>query len=239
MNILLTRPLADSQRLAERLGRDGVQCVLAPLLSIEPVDQAHLDPDGVQAVLLTSANGARALAKLTSRRDIRILAVGSSTAHQAKIDGFADVLAAGGDVASLAGLARAELVPDGGRLVHVAGSVQAGDLSGMLERDGFAIERLVAYRAVTTETLPDVARDALKNAALDGIVFFSPRTAATFATLVKKAGLQTATSPLVAFCLSQAVADALGSLPWRAQCVPVEPEGELLVQLIRSSLEMS
>lgn len=239
MNVLLTRPLADSQRFADRLGQNGVQCVLAPLLSIEPVDEVHLDPDGVQAVLLTSANGARALAGLTSCRDIRILAVGSSTADQAKIDGFSDVLAAGGDVVSLASLARAELRPDGGRLIHVAGSVQAGDLSGMLEQSGFAIERLVAYRAVTTETLPEAAWDALKNGGLDGIVFFSPRTAATFATLVKKVGLEAATTPLVAFCLSQAVADALGSLSWRAQCVPVEPEGELLAQLIRSSLEMS
>ncbi len=239
MNILLTRPLADSQRFADRLGQDGIACVLAPLLSIEPVAQVPPDLDGLQAVLLTSANGARALADLTSRRDIRILAVGASTAEQARTSGFADTLAAGGDVASLADLVLTELRPDGGRLVHIAGSVQAGDLSGLLERHGFAVERLVAYRAVTADDLPDVAGDSLREGLLDGVVFFSPRTAATFATLVKKVGLQETTAPLAAFCLSRAVADALGSLPWRAHCVPDEPEGELLAQLIRSSLETS
>lgn len=239
MNVLLTRPLADSQRFAERLGQDGIRCVLAPLLLIEPVDQAQLDLDDLQAILLTSANGARALAGLTLRRDLKILAVGASTAEQARVSGFGDTLAAGGDVASLAELVFAELRPDGGRLVHIAGSVQAGDLSGSLQHHGFTVERLVAYSAVTAEDLPEAAGLALREGLLDGAVFFSPRTASTFATLVAKARLQAATAPLVAFCLSQAVADALGSLPWRAQSVPDKPEGELLAQLIRSSLEMS
>ncbi len=239
MSILLTRPLADSQRFAARLGQDGIECIQAPLLSIEPVVQAPPDLEGLQAVLLTSANGARALAGLTSRRDIRILAVGTTTARQAQIDGFADILAAGGDVGSLAELARSELQPGGGRLVHLAGSVQAGDLAGLLDRHGFAVERFVAYRAVTAGELPDTARDALLGGQLEGVVFFSPRTAATFATLVTKAGLQATTAGLVAFCLSQAVAESLGSLTWRAHSVPDEPEGELLAQLIRSSLEMS
>lgn len=239
MNILLTRPLVDSQRFADRLGQDGITCVLAPLLSIELVTQVSLDFDGLQAALLTSANGARALADLTSRRDIKVLAVGASTAEQARTRGFLDTLVAGGDVASLANLVLAQLRPDGGRLVHIAASVQAGDLSGMLECHGFAVERLVAYRAVTADDLPNEAGDSLRGGLLDGVVFFSPRTAATFAALVKKVGLQETTAPLAAFCLSRAVAGALGSLPWRAHCVPDEPEGELLAQLIRSSLETS
>ena len=109
MRVLLTRPLADSQRFATRLQRDGVDTVLAPLLHIEPVTQERPDFEGVQAVLLTSANGAHALAGLTDRRDFNILAVGPSTAAQANVEGFSDVAAAGGDVAKLADLARKRL----------------------------------------------------------------------------------------------------------------------------------
>ncbi|MGY8996013.1 MAG: uroporphyrinogen-III synthase [Alphaproteobacteria bacterium] len=239
MRVLLTRPLADSQRFATRLQRDGVDTVLAPLLHIEPVTQERPDFEGVQAVLLTSANGAHALAGLTDRRDFNILAVGPSTAAQANVEGFSDVAAAGGDVAKLADLARKRLVPSAGPLLHVAGSVQAGDLSGLLGQHGFQVERQVAYRAVMAESLPDTATAALENSALDGVVFFSPRTAAIFATLISKAGLAKTTAPLVAYCLSHAVADAVGSLGWHAQRVPQEPEGELLARLICSSLEMS
>ena len=63
MRVLITRPEDDARPLAERLAARGIEALVEPLLIIVPVAGAELDLDGVQALLVTSANGARALAR--------------------------------------------------------------------------------------------------------------------------------------------------------------------------------
>src|SRR5579863_4943884 len=62
--VLVTRPLEQSQALAERLLARGHQALLFPLLRIEPIGDAStlLSPalEGAQAILFTSVNGVRA-----------------------------------------------------------------------------------------------------------------------------------------------------------------------------------
>ena len=62
MRALITRPREDARALAKLLGGLGIECVIEPLLTIEPVKDPGIDFTGIQAVLLTSSNGARALA---------------------------------------------------------------------------------------------------------------------------------------------------------------------------------
>lgn len=61
MRILITRPAEDSQEIAARLAAMGHDSIIAPLLV--PRYHAGAEPDftGVQAILITSANGVRAL----------------------------------------------------------------------------------------------------------------------------------------------------------------------------------
>ena len=60
--LLLTRPREDSLALAEVLARHGVDALIEPMMTIRIDEGARLDLSGAQAILLTSANGARALA---------------------------------------------------------------------------------------------------------------------------------------------------------------------------------
>ena len=237
MNLLLTRPLEDSRRFARRLSACGVATEIAPLLAIRRTGWGEVAAGRFQAVLLTSANGARAFAEATEERACPVLAVGDATARAARGAGFADVASASGDVGALAALARASLKPEGGPLLHVAGSVVAGDLGRLLGEAGFTVERLAAYRAEAATALPAVAADGLRAGRFDGAVFFSPRTAATFARLSAGAGLASSTAGLEAFCLSQPVADALAAADWRARRVPPRPESEALARLICDSAE--
>lgn len=237
MTLLLTRPLADSRRFAARLGRCGVACEIAPLLTIRARPAPPL-PEGTQAVLLTSANGARALARLTAGRGLRVLAVGEATAAAARRAGFAWVEAAGGDVARLAALAARRLDAGGGPLVHVAGSALAGDLAAMLAGHGFRVERRTAYGARLARRLPAAARDGLRAGRFAGAAFFSPRTAAAFVRLGREAGLDAQTAPLRAFCLSRAVAEAVEAMPWSGIEVAAEPRAEALARLICNRLRV-
>jgi len=232
LRILLTRPEEDAAAFAALLAGCGVESLVAPLLEIRHEPGVALDAEGVQAVLLTSANGARALVRATRRRDLRIVAVGPATAAAARDAGFADVLVAGGDVERLAEAVEATLRPEAGDLLHIAGSVVAGDLSGRLAAAGFRVRRVVAYHAATARRLPGPAAAALAAGSLDGAAFFSPRTAATFTRLVGEAGLGATLGRLAGYCLSTAVAGRLDGPAWGALHVAPSPDGGALARMI-------
>ena len=91
MRVMITRPREDAEALAGRLAEDGIESLIEPLLEIIPRADEPLDLDNVQALMLTSANGARALGRATDRRDLALFAVGPATAAAARSAGFATV----------------------------------------------------------------------------------------------------------------------------------------------------
>lgn len=235
MRLLLTRPEADSAALAQVLRSMGHETVIAPLLTIRFIEDAEIPARDWQALLVTSANGARALGHHPAAallKGVAVLAVGEASAEAAAEQGFTNVRAAGGDVDTLAALAAAELDPAKGPLLHAAGSAVAGDLVSLLGSRGFDVERVVLYEAEKAERLPgDVLAD-LKQGTLDGALFYSPRTARHFAQLVTKAGLEGELGSVIAYCLSQAVADALEGLGFRTLKIAPEPSQKALLALI-------
>ncbi len=209
---LVTRPAADAAPLVAALAERGIDTLSAPLLTITPVAAALPDLGPIQAVLATSANGIRALAEATPRRDLAVWAVGDGSAEVARELGFGPVESAAGDAAALAELVAERLKPAAGPLLHVAGSDVAGDLKGRLEAAGFTVERAVLYRAEPVPALPPDAAAALTAGRVDWVLLYSPRTAALFRTLAESAGLGRRLASVKALCLSPAVADALGDL---------------------------
>lgn len=231
--LLITRPEADAAPLIRRLEALGVDCVAAPLLDIDYLDGPNLDVEAVQAMLLTSANGARALARRTERRDIPCLAVGDATARAATDLGFQSVASADGDVDDLARLAARKCNPKGGVLLHAAGSVSAGDLAAMLEPQGYKVWREMLYEARTATDLPPEAADALRGGKIDGVVLYSPRTAAHFRKLVAAEGMDAALAPVTLFALSNNVLAQAGE-GWADAVVAVHPDQESLLEAVRS-----
>src|SRR4051812_19375745 len=112
MRVLITRPEREATTLATALGQRGHTAVIAPLFRLEfarPTDDFVAALAACQAVLLTSANGARALAEASEQRSKPILAVGDTTAATAEGLGFTSVMSASGDGAALGALARQRL----------------------------------------------------------------------------------------------------------------------------------
>ncbi len=218
MRALITRPMEDAKALAQLLRDRNIDPVIEPMLIIEPRAGEALDIAGVQGILLTSANGARMLARHISGDTagdagallhVAVFCVGKATAKAARDAGFENIASADGDVEALAGLAAARLDPKAGTLVHVAGSRVAGDLSGLLSDKGFAVHRAVLYQAHKPEALSPALLGRLKSHDIDLVLFFSAATAQNFIDLVAAAGLGSALAPVTALCLSQAVATAL------------------------------
>jgi len=234
--VLVTRPQDDSAGFAAELTARGWEPVLAPLLTIrvkeEMASSLWADLNHVVAVLVTSSNGVRALARLDPRRDMRLLAVGPVTALVAQECGFTQVVAADGDVAALAKRAISVLQPADGPVLHIAGSVQAGNLSGALAEAGFTVRRLILYEAVAAKFLPNDAATALKTGRLAAVSLFSPRTAATFVALIGAAGLAPSCRTVAALCLSKAVAEEAKALPWRKILIAERSDAQTLLDLL-------
>lgn len=230
--ILITRPEEDAAAFAEILTGLGHQVILEPLLTIKPRAGAVLDTAGAQALLFTSANGVRAAARLTGDRAVKALCVGDATARAARDAGFIHVASAAGDVHALAALVTSLCHPAAGPLVHVAGTVSAGDLGGSLAATGFTVNRAVLYEAVAAETLSATSREALAAGKINAVVLFSPRTARTFARIARREELADLFADVDMLCLSAAVADALESLPRRRTLVAAEPTQDALIALL-------
>src|ERR1700761_2440428 len=111
MRALITRPQEDAADLAAALHARGIEPLVEPLLQIKPVSGASVDLDQVQALLFTSANGVRAFAALSDRRDLPTFTVGDKSAEAARSLGFSQIESAGGDVNALASLVGDRLQP--------------------------------------------------------------------------------------------------------------------------------
>lgn len=231
MRILVTRPEDDAAPLAQLLRARGHEIMLEPLLHIRFRD-APLSLAGVQAVLFTSANGVRAAARATPDRDPAAWCVGDASARAARDAGFRTVSSASGDVHALAALVRRLGDPAKGPLVHVAGSEVAGDLAGTLIAAGFDVRRTVLYDSEAAAALSEATLAALRAGRIDAVALFSPRTARTFARLARDAGVDPMFTGVDMLCLSQPVADALGTVPHRHIRVAAEPTQDALIELI-------
>jgi uroporphyrinogen-III synthase len=240
MKILVTRPEPDGSRLGERLEAAGHEPVLEPLMSVgylEGEGDLAADFKQAQAIAFTSANGVRALmrsigARVFEGRDLPVFAVGAATAAAAKREGFTRVHEAGGDVSHLAARIGTMLEPEDGPILHIAGSVVAGDLAGSLASFGFHIERRVLYDTSAAQALRPEVISAITDGSLGGVVVYSPRTGRILVNLVGEAGLAAKMAALTCYCLSDNVADAVAPLPFGECLVAQTPDEDALLDLL-------
>lgn len=241
MRLLVTRAMEDAVPLADALRGLGHEPVLCPLLEIRDRAGVTLSLDGMRALLFTSANGVRAFARQSPRRDVAVFAVGDATASAARSVGFQSVDVAEGDVAALSAHVRRAVRPDEGPLLHVTGSDVAGDLVGELTRAGYGVGRAIIYEAAALRALPDGVAAQLRAGSLDGVLLFSPRTAQIFASLAQQADVASSLKRITAYCLASSVAAALApnslaqGSPFRQVLVAAEPKQSALLDLLARS----
>lgn len=232
MRILVTRPPEDAQRTAAELRARGHDALIAPLTDIRFCDGPQLALSDVQAILATSANGVRALARRTQRRDIPVFAVGPQTADAARQAGFHQVRNTKGDAAALAEAAKRWAKPGGGALYHPGAAQTKGGLAESLRAAGFTVVSEVLYEAAPLGELPGAAADALSCGTLDAVLLFSPRGARAFAEAVRRGGLVDACGGVAALCISRATADALSPLQFGAIRVAARPDQDAVLDLL-------
>ncbi len=217
MHVLVTRPQPDAQPLIAALERSGHQVSHIPLLDIVLFDSIEIPNRNYQAALITSANGARALAhnRNNSKSQIdfskvKAITVGPASAKAATQAGFESVVQTKlGDVNGIIDYVNTNLSPDDGPLFYPSGTKTTGDLQSILSKTGFTIERSILYKAQPLEKLSSDIIDSIQGGRIKGVLLFSPRTAKIWLSLTNSCIDGSRLAKLGHFCLSQNVANVL------------------------------
>lgn len=212
-DLLILRPQPGADATAARARALGLEPLVAPLFTIEPLDWETPDPAEIDAVLLTSANAPRCAGPAAGAfLDLPCFAVGAATAAAAREAGFANVKIGAAD-----GAAALEMVGAAGaeRVLHLCGQHFIP-----IERDSLQIVRRVVYVARVAPALPGTAADGTI------VLLHSPRAASTFAALTDAAYR----SRLSLVAISKAAAAAAGS-GWASVEIAAEPRDEALLEL--------
>jgi uroporphyrinogen-III synthase len=235
MRLLLTRAEPGASASTERLQRLGHQVIVEPMLRIELLPQPS-DLPAPAALVLTSANGVRALTAWPASarwRELPVFTIGSTTAEACRAAGYHRVRSAGGNADALFALMQEEFNPGSGLILCAVAEITATDLPRRLARSGYSVRPVVAYRAIAATRLSEAARAALAESALDAVLFYSERAAATFATLVAQAGLATAVGSVDLIALSPEIARPLASLSSRRLFIAARPDEDALFACLK------
>jgi uroporphyrinogen-III synthase len=206
VRLLILRPEPGASETAARARALGLEPVVTPLFAIRAVAGAPLPGAAYDAVLLTSANGARhAPAGLTARP---CFAVGEGSAAAARAAGFEDVRTGPSDGAAAAAAMAAAGIR---RALHLCGRDHAP-----IAAPGVEIDRHVVYAA------EPVARAPVRGPAV--AMIHSPRAGARLAELAKDK------SRIAVAAISAAAAAAAGE-GWAAKRVASAPRDSALLEL--------
>jgi uroporphyrinogen-III synthase len=230
MHLLVTRPLPDAERTAQALRERGHRVTLVPVLQLEVIEVA-LGDGPYAAVVMTSANAARAIAqypRLASLTALPVFTVGAHTATAVRRIGFARVTSADGALPDLARLIAATLPP--GRLLYLAAEQRAGDL-GTLAADGFDVDTVVVYRMMANPALAQDLRAALA-ARPDGVLHYSGRSAQMFLAGAEAGGVLDAVRALTHYCLSADVAAPLRDAGGGTLKIAAQPNETAMMALL-------
>jgi uroporphyrinogen-III synthase len=146
----VTRARPDAGTLVSRLEERGLEVVVCPLISIEPLKGGDLDTSAYDWVVVTSRNGARELARRWTGELRRVAAIGPGTAEELRLHGIEPLLVPG--VSTQEGLL-AELPRPAGNVLFAGAEDARRLLVDELDADFVPLYR-------TVPVLPDVPPQA-------------------------------------------------------------------------------
>lgn len=243
MSILVTRPHPDTETTAASLRARGHAVLLAPALKFEPVafhDESEAD---YGAVIVTSANALRAIASQLPELGLLglpLFAVGEHTAAAAREAGFAEVIVAGGNAASLRDKvvrsAREKVLRKKDTLLYLAGADLSRDLGGELGAEGFRVVTQTTYRMAPVKHLPREVCAGFAAHDIGAVLHYSRRSARAFLDAARDEGVEISALAIPHCCLSDAVADVLRDAGASQVLVAATPDETALFDTLERAL---
>ena len=231
--ILITRPRAESLRLASLLKAQGHRVYLAPLykiIKLPPALTAHAPLP--EAILATSANAFLQWTAPRSWRNLPLYLVGEKTRRAARLAGLMGRAVTAETAKALLSRLRKTGRTKPLHLFYLRGRERDKFLEENLRAAGFRISGCDAYRTRAC-AWPKNIRAAFKAGKITHILLFSARAATRFVKMRKTIGPDAASLTLL--CLSRTVSKAAGQAPDQRK-VAAKPTERALLNLLSATL---
>ena len=230
MNILITRPLIDSEDLMGKLFSLGHKIIHIPTLKISSNKIESVNLNQYDALIFTSANAIRNLKVVSEEKNKLCFCVGSITEKIARQLGYNNTLSAGGTVNALKNLIiNSNQINEKSKLAYFCGDNISYDLDSELKREGLRINKIINYKSEKITDLNDQNKEIIANHSPDIIFIYSIRSGESFIEIVRNYSLYPLMTGSKVMCISEKVANLFKSDGWKK--VEVFNPGEELSKL--------
>lgn len=168
--MLLTRPVADSERVAALCAQAGVETEILALTEIRQADAGAPVPP-VDLVVLSSANAVPAIARI-GLTSMPVLCVGSATTAKARAAGCAEAAMAGETAAELVAAIRAAAPSS---VLYLRGKAVTTALGPALADTGISVHERVVYESVAVDVSESPRMQRLASGGYDAVTVWSRR----------------------------------------------------------------
>ena len=216
MNILITRPLIESEDLMGKLFSLGHKIVHIPTLKISASNANPVDAKKYDAFIFTSANAIRNL-KLDNQDTNKIcFCVGSITEKIVRLKGYNNTISAGGTVNALKNIIlNSDQIDKKKSIAYFCGDYISSNLDKELKNEGFQVDKIINYTSEKITELNEENNKIIKNHPPDIIFIYSQRSAESFIEIVKKYSLNGLMTESRVLCISEKVLGVLKKSGWK------------------------
>ena len=216
MNILITRPLIDSEDLIGKLFSLGHKIIHIPTLKISAANISSVDAKKYDAFIFTSANAIRNL-KLDNQDTNKIcFCVGSITEKIVRLKGYNNTISAGGTVNALKNIIlNSDQIDKKKSIAYFCGDYISSNLDKELKNEGFQVDKIINYTSEKITDLNEENNKIIKNHPPDIIFIYSQRSAESFIEIVKNYSLNGLMTESRVLCISEKVLGVLKKSGWK------------------------
>ena len=216
MNILITRPLIDSEDLMGKFFSLGHKIVHIPTLKVSAANASPVDAKKYDAFIFTSANAIRNL-KLNNLDNSKIcFCVGSITEKIVRQKGYNNTISAGGTVNALKNIIlNSDQIDKKKSIAYFCGDYISSNLDKELKNEGFQVDKIINYTSEKITELNEENNKIIKNHPPDIIFIYSQRSAESFIEIVKKYSLNGLMTESRVLCISEKVLGVLKKSGWK------------------------
>ncbi len=230
MNILITRPLIDSENLMKNFFSMGHKILNIPTLKISSINMKPINPDDFDAFIFTSANAARNLKLSNQNRKTFCFCVGSITEKIVRQLGFQNTFSAGGTVNALKNLLiNSNKIDKKSKTAYLCGDNISYNLDLDLKKEGYNVKKIINYSAEKIIELSDENKKIIEKNIPDLIFIYSLRSAQSFVEISKNYSLYPLMTGSTVMCISKKAADFLKTAGWKK--IELFNPGEELLKL--------
>ena len=216
MNIILTRPLNDTENLMNELFNLGHKIMHVPTLKITSANIEPLNIKNYNALVFTSSNAVKNLQVIGEKKNIRCFCVGSVTEKVARLSGFSNTISASGNVNALKNLMlNSKELKKNDKLAYICGDQITLELDKELRREGFKVNKIINYFSEKITSLNDANIDLIKKYPPNVIFVYSLRSAESFNSIVANYSLAPMMTQSVVMCISKKIIDFFKKAGWK------------------------